>query len=59
MSLKEILEEKEQRTMHNANKERLRLEKLEKDRLYKLNKLHATESYKAEQWKRDILNGRK
>lgn len=57
-SLREWIENKEQRTLHYENEERLRVEKEKEEKEHELKQLHSTESYKAEQWKKDILNGK-
>jgi len=57
-SLNRWLENKEQRRLHEENKERLRVEKIKEQEDYALKELHESESYKAEKWKRDIISGR-
>lgn len=57
-SLNRWLEDKEQRALHNANKERLRVEKIKEQEARELKELHESESYKAEEWKREIISGR-
>lgn len=57
-SLNRWLENKEQRRLHEENKERLRVEKIKEQEDYALKELHESESYKAEKWKGDIISGR-